>query len=98
MAAKKAARRKVPTRQPRELAARRSLPPRGQMGRVQTLGSQEGADLTRLGAGVGLAQDLHLVLRREPTPSSFRRHFDILRYDGCFCYCVHDESLARPLH
>src|SRR6266542_4468484 len=68
-----------------------------QVRRVQTLGSQEGADLTRLRASVGLAQDLYLVLRCEPTPSRLCRHLDIFRYDGCCC-CFHDGSLARPLH
>src|ERR1019366_1021784 len=61
--------------QPLQFAALTSMSPRHQVRRVQTLASKQSADLTGLRAGVGLLQDLPLVLGGEAPPLGLGRHF-----------------------
>ena len=52
--------------------------PEVQVGGVQSLPSQQSADLSRLRAGVCFPQDLEFVLDRKPSPRRPRHDFDPL--------------------
>ena len=53
-----------------------AAPPRQQR-RIQTLASQQRADLPGLCTLLGFLQDLQLVLRRKPSAAGFRRHLRV---------------------
>src|SRR5438105_15123483 len=67
------------------------------MGRVQPLPAEQRPELTRLGAGVRLADDFQLVLGREATAPCFRGHLHILQDGGLVGYGFHAPS-SRALY
>src|SRR3990172_858924 len=81
--------------EPGALAAGSRGPPGGQVRGVKPLAPQQGADLARLPAMLDFAQDLLLVLGREPAPASLRRHFRIVGLHGERHRTLRDHPLQR---
>ena len=55
------------------------LAPRVQVRRVEALAAEQGAELTRLRATIGLAENADLVLRREPPPHGPSRRNHVIQ-------------------
>src|SRR5215475_11205020 len=85
-------------RRPGQLPALARRTPRREVRGVQTLTAQQRADGPRGLTGVGLADDLPLVLHREASPPGLGRHFDLLSVQALL-ECAHRPPiLARSRH